>query len=254
MKTRKERAEPRQMTHVCDMVERARAHISRPEVAGFTIGYSSGQPEKRVRGSDHRDHARTEEPIILAAGLTRRQALDLEAQITALLMHHPKYDKRGIRYTRSAGGGPQVPPDSLVHFVYLAWASVSGRTRHDDENLALLDAISRCGDPKTRVSPWIDDDHGYVLALSAPGHFVVAIGKQNVHFHLAHCRFARLARPSDNPHPLTGAGRKKYTGESLAALYRSAEQNCSPKLISQKDRWQVCHCLRKVLAGWELGT
>jgi hypothetical protein len=248
MKTHKEGAELSQISHVSEIVERVWAHISRPEVAGFTIGYSSGKPDKRVRGSDHRDHARTEEPIILAGGLTRRQALDLEAQITARLMHHLKYDKRGIRYTRSAGGGPQVPPDSPVHFVYLAWASVSGRTRHDDENRALLDAISRCGDPKARVYPWIDDDHGYLIALSAPGHFVMGIGKQNVHFHLAQCRFARLTRPSDNPHPLTGNGRKKYTGESLAALYRSVEQNCRQKLASQKDRWQVCHCLRERLA------
>jgi hypothetical protein len=171
--------------------------------------------------------------------------LDLEAP--AHLKCHPKYDKRGIRYTRSAGGGPQVPPASPVHVVYLAWASVSGRTRHDEGIRALLDAISRCGDPKDRVYPWIDDDHGYLIALSVPGHFVVAIGKQNVHFHLAQCRFARLARPSDNPHPLTGTGRKKYTGESLAALYRSAEQNCPRKLAGQKDRWQVCHCLRNVL-------
>jgi hypothetical protein len=28
---------------------------------GFTIGYSSGPPERRVRGSDHRDHVRTED-------------------------------------------------------------------------------------------------------------------------------------------------------------------------------------------------
>jgi hypothetical protein len=169
--------------------------------------------------------------------------LDLEAQVTAQLKHHGNYDKKGIRYTRSAGGGPRVLPNSPVHVVYLAWASVSGRTRHDVENRALLDAISRCGDPKARVYPWIDDDHGYLIALSVPGHFVVAIGKQNVHFHVAQCRFARLARPSDNSNPLTGNGRKKYTGESLAALYLSAAQNCPKKLAGQKDRWQVCHCL-----------
>ena len=63
----------------------------------------------------------------------------------------PKYDKRGLRYTRSAGGGPQVPPDAPVHFVYLAWASVRGRTRHDAENRAFLEAISRSGDPAARV-------------------------------------------------------------------------------------------------------
>jgi hypothetical protein len=233
------------MRQLFEIIEPARAHIARPELAGFTIGYSSGPPEKRVRGSDHRDHARTEF-ITLAEGLTRRQALDREAQITAQLKHHPKYDKKDIRYTRSAGGGPRVPPDSLV---YLAWASVSGRTRHDEENRALQDEISRRGDPKARVYPWMDDDHGYLIALSVPGHFVVAIGKQNVHFHLAQCRFARLARrPSDNRHPLTGNGRKKYTGESLAALYRSAEQNCPRKLAGQKDRWQVCHCLHQRLA------
>jgi hypothetical protein len=247
MKTHKEGAEPPQMSQVFEIIERAGAHISGPEVAGFTIGYSSGSPEKRVRGSDHRDHARTEF-ITLAEGLTRQQALDLEAQITAQLKHHPKYDKKGIRYTRSAGGGPGVPPDSPVHVVYLAWASVSGRTRHDEENRALLDEISRRGDPEAGVYPWIDDDHGYLVALSAPGHFVMAIGKQNVHFHSAQCRFARLARPSDNSHPLTGKGRKKYTGESLAALHRSAEQNCPRKLAGQKDRWQVCHCLHAELA------
>jgi hypothetical protein len=174
--------------------------------------------------------------------------LDLEAQITAQLKHHPKYDKKGIRYTRSAGGGPRVPPDSPVHLAYLAWASVSGRTRHDVENRALLDAIGTCGDPEARVYPWIDDDHGYLDAVSVPGHFVVAIGKQNLHFHLADCRFARLARPSSNRNPLTGNGRKKYTSESLAALYRSAEQNCPRKLAGQKDRWQVCHCLHQGLA------
>jgi hypothetical protein len=140
-----------------------------------------------------------------------------------------------------------VPPDALVHFVYLAWASVRGRTRHDAENRGLLEEISRSGAPVATVHSWIDDDLGYLRALSAPGHFVVAIGKQNVHFHLAQCRFARLARPSDNPHPLTGNGRKKYTGDSLAALYRSAEQNCPSKLAGQKDRWQVCHCLREKL-------
>jgi hypothetical protein len=93
MKTHKEGAELSQISHVSEIVERVWAHISRPEVAGFTIGYSSGKPDKRVRGSDHRDHARTEEPIILAGGLTRRQALDLEAQITARLMHHPNTTK-----------------------------------------------------------------------------------------------------------------------------------------------------------------
>jgi hypothetical protein len=92
------------MSHIYAIVELARAHVARPEVAGFTIGYSSGPPEKRVRGSDHRDHARTEEPITLAGGLTRRQALDLERQVTAQLRHHAKYDKAGLRYTRSAGG------------------------------------------------------------------------------------------------------------------------------------------------------
>ena len=248
MKTSREGAAPSQMSHVSEIVEWARAHISRPDVAGFTIGYSSGPPEKRVRGSDHRDHARTEEPITLARGLTRRQALDLEAQLTAQFEHHPEYDKRGLRYTRSAGGGPQVPPEAPVHFVYLAWASVRGRTRHDSENRALLEAISRSGDSGARVYSWIDDDPGYLRALSAPAHFVAAIGKQNVHFHLAQCRFARLARPSDNPHPLTGNGRKKYTGDSLAALYRAAEQNCPRKLAGQKERWQVCHCLREGLA------
>ena len=60
-----------------------------------------------------------------------------------------------------------------------------------------------------------------------PGHFVAAIGKQNVHFHSAQCRFARLVRPSDTSHPLTGNGRKKYTGGSLAALYRSASRSVS---------------------------
>lgn len=235
------------MSHVSEIVERVRAHIVRPEVAGFTIGYSSGPLEKRMRGSDHRDHARTE-CMTLAEGLTRQQALDLEAQLTAPFAHHPKYDKRGLRYTRSAGGGPQVPPEARVHFVYLAWASVRGRTHHDAENRELLEAISRSGDPAARVYPWIDDDHGYLRALSASGHFVAAIGKQNVHFHVAQCRFARLARPSDHQHPLTGNGRKKYTGESLAALYRSAEQNCPSRLAAQKDRWQVCHCLRGSLA------
>jgi hypothetical protein len=219
LKTYKEGSEVLQMSGVSEILERVRAHISRSEVAGFTIGYSSGPPEKRVRGSDHRDHARTEEPITLDGGLTRRQALDLEALLTAQFEDHPKYDKRGLRYTRSAGGGSQVPPDSTVHFVYLAWASVSGRTRHDEENRALLDAISRSGDPKGKVYTWIDDDHGYLRAVSIPGHFVAAIGKQNVHFHLAQCRFARLARPSANLHPLTGNGRQKYTGESLVALY-----------------------------------
>jgi hypothetical protein len=211
------------MSHLSKIVERVRAHIAQFEVAGFTIGYCSGPPEKRVRGSDHRDHARTE-CMTLARGLTRRQALDLEAQLTAQFGHHPKYDERGLRYTRSAGGGPKVPPAAPVHFVYLAWASVQGRTRHDTQNRALLEEISRSGDPGTRVYPWIDDDQGYLLALSVPGHFVVAIGKQNVHFHVAQCRFARLARPSDNPNPLTGNGRKKYTGESLAALYRSGSK------------------------------
>jgi hypothetical protein len=71
MKTHKEEAEPPQMSQVSEIVERALAHVARPEVAGFTIGYSSGPPEKRVRGSDHRDHARTEF-IRLAEGLTRR--------------------------------------------------------------------------------------------------------------------------------------------------------------------------------------
>jgi hypothetical protein len=221
------------MSRVSEIVERVR--VARREVAGFTIGYSSGPPEKRVRGSDHRDHARTE-CMTLAKGLTRQQALDLEAELTAQFEHHPKYDKRGLRYTRSAGGGPQVPPDAPVHFVYLAWASVRGRSRHDAENRALLEAISRSGDPGARFYSWIDDDPGYLRALSAPGHFVAAIGKQNVHFHLAECRFARLVRPSDNPHPLTGNGRKKYTGESLAALYRSAKRNCPSKLAGQKDR------------------
>jgi hypothetical protein len=92
------------MPNLSEIVERVRAHISRSEVAGFTIGYSSGPPDKRVRGSDHRDHARTEEHVILAGGLTRQQALDLEAQLTAQFEHHRKYDKRGLRYTRSAGG------------------------------------------------------------------------------------------------------------------------------------------------------
>jgi hypothetical protein len=246
MKAHKKGADLPQMSHVSKIVDRVRAHVAQPEVAGFTIGYCSGPPEKRVRGSDHRDHARTE-CMTLAKGLTRQQALDLEAQLTAQFEHHPKYDKRGLRYTRSAGGGPQVPQDAPVHFVYLAWASVCGRTRHDAENRALLEAISRSGDPGARVYSWIDDDPGYLSALLAPSRFVAAIGKQNVHFHIAQCRFAQLARPSDNPHPLTGNGRKKYTGESLAALYRSAEQNCPSKLAGQKDRWQVCHCLREKL-------
>ena len=124
MKTLKQAMVPPQMSHVSEIVELARAHVARDEVAGFTIGYPSGPPEKRVRGSDHRDHARTEEPIALARGLTRQQALDLERQVTAQLQHHPKYDKAGLRYTRSAGGGPRVPPNSPVHVVYLAWASV----------------------------------------------------------------------------------------------------------------------------------
>jgi len=36
-----------------------------------------------VRGSDHRDHARTE-CLRLATGLTRQEAFDLEAQLTAI--------------------------------------------------------------------------------------------------------------------------------------------------------------------------
>jgi hypothetical protein len=248
---RKQGTTPPQMRHLPQIIERVRTHIARPEVAGFTIGYCSGQPEKRVRGSDHRDHARTE-CLTLAGSLTRQEALDLEAQLTVQFKDHPKYDKRGVRYTRSAGGGPQVPPEAPVHSVYLAWASLRGRTRHDEDNGALLEAISKSGDPSATVHPWVNDDSGYLQALSAPGHFVVAIGKQNVHFHLAQCQFARLARPSANPHPLTGNGRKKYTGASLAALYRSADRNCPPKLASQKDRWQVCHCLRQELTHREI--
>ena len=249
MKTNKERTAPPQMPDASEIVEQVRARIARPEVAGFTIGYSSGTPEKRVRGSDHRDHARTEKPITLAEGLTRRQALDLEAQLTAQFEHHPKYDKRGLRYTRSAGGGPQVPPDAPVHFVYLAWASVGGRTRHDAENRALLEAISRSGDPGARIYSWIDDDPGYLRALSAAGHFVAAIGKQNVHFHAVDCQGAPRTRPSSRRNPLTGNGRKKFTGASLAALYRAAEENCPRKLAGQQDRWHVCHqCLRGRLA------
>jgi hypothetical protein len=183
MRTRKEEAAP-QMHDFLEIVERVWAHIGGREVGGFTIGYCSGRPEKRVRGSDHRDHARTE-CLRLATGLTRQEALDLEAQLTARLKDHAKYDKKGVRPTRSAGGGPLVPPEAPVHSVYLAWASVRGRTRHDTENRALLDAIRKSGDPKGRISSWIDDDPGYLRALSAPGHFVVAIGKQNVHFHLA---------------------------------------------------------------------
>jgi len=235
------------MLQVSEIVERVRAHIARREVAGFTIGYCSGPPEKRVRGSDHRDHARTE-CMMLASGLTRRQALDLEAQLTEQFKNRPNYDKRGVRPTRSAGGGPQVAPEAPVHSVYLAWASVSGRNQHDKENRAVLGAISKSGDPSATVHSWVDDDPGYLRALSAPGHFMVAIGKQNLHFHTADCRFARLARPSPTTHPLTGNGRKKYIGASLAALYRAAEQNCPPKLAGQKDRWQVCYCLRERLA------
>jgi hypothetical protein len=246
MRTRKEKVAP-QMHDFSEIVERVRAHIGGREVAGFTIGYCSGAPEKRVRGSDHRDHARTE-CLTLAEGMTRQEALDLEAQLTARLKDHAKYDKKGVRPTRSAGGGPLAPPETPVHSVYLAWASARGRTRHDENNRALLEAISKSGDPKGRVSWWIDDDPGYLQALSAPGHFVVAIGKQNVHFHLTQCQFARLARPSSNPHPLTGKGRRKYTGESLAALHRAAEENSPRKLAGQKDRWQVCHCLSKDLA------
>jgi len=246
MRTRKEEATP-QVHNFLEIVERVWAHIGGREVAGFTIGYCSGRPEKRVRGSDHRDHARTE-CLTLAEDMTRQEALDLEAQLTARFKDHAKYDKKGVRPTRSAGGGPHVPPTAPVHFVYLAWASVPGRARHDESNRALLGAISKSGDPKGRVSSWIDDDPGYLRALSAPGHFVVAIGKQNVHFHLAQCQFARLARPSARQHPLTGNGRKKYTGKSLAALYRSAEENSPRKLAGQKDRWQVCRCLRKDLA------
>ena len=172
MRTRKEKVAP-QMHDFSEIVERVRAHIGGREVAGFTIGYCSGAPEKRVRGSDHRDHARTE-CLTLAEGMTRQEALDLEAQLTARLKDHAKYDKKGVRPTRSAGGGPLAPPETPVHS---------------------LEAISKSGDPKGRVSWWIDDDPGYLQALSAPGHFVVAIGKQNVHFHLAQCQFARLARP-----------------------------------------------------------
>jgi hypothetical protein len=51
MKTHKEEAEPPQMSQVSEIVERALAHVARPEVAEFTIGYSSGPPEKRVRGT-----------------------------------------------------------------------------------------------------------------------------------------------------------------------------------------------------------
>jgi hypothetical protein len=248
MNTDKEAAQSLKMLDLRTIVERARAHIDRREVAGFTIGYCSGPPEKRVRGSDHRDHARTE-CMTLAKGLTRQQALDLEAELTAQFAHHPKYDKRGLRYTRSAGGGPQVPPDAPVHFVYLAWASVRGRTRHDTQNRALLVAISRSGDPGARVYSWIDDDPGYLRALLVAGHFVAAIGKQNVHFHAADCQGAPRTRPSSRSNPLTGNGRKKFTGASLAALHRAAEENCPRKLAGQQDRWHVCRqCLRGRLA------
>src|SRR5438552_2512719 len=123
MKARNQETGLQRMLQVSEIVERVRAHIARREVAGFTIGYCSGPPEKRVRGRDHRDHARTE-CLTLAGGLTRQTALDLEARLTEQFKNHPKYDKQGVRPTRSAGGGPQVPPEAPVHFVYLAWASV----------------------------------------------------------------------------------------------------------------------------------
>jgi hypothetical protein len=69
MTTRKDGAAPTQMPEVTQITERVRAHIAQPQVAGFTIGYCSGPPEKRVRGSDHRDHARTE-CTMLASCLT----------------------------------------------------------------------------------------------------------------------------------------------------------------------------------------
>lgn len=81
------------MSHVSEIVERVRAHIVRPEVAGFTIGYSSGPPERRVRGSDHRDHARTE-CMTLAEGLTRQQALDLAALTRRLSRRFWAWDSR----------------------------------------------------------------------------------------------------------------------------------------------------------------
>ena len=89
MKARNQETGLQRMLQVSEIVERVRAHISRREVAGFTIGYCSGPPEKRVRGSDHRDHARAE-CMTLAEGLTRQEALDLEAQLTAQFRHHPK--------------------------------------------------------------------------------------------------------------------------------------------------------------------
>jgi hypothetical protein len=89
-----------------------------------------------------------------------------------------------------------VPPDSPAHAVYLAWASVSGRTRYDQENRALLDEISRRGDPKARVYPWIDDDQEYLIALSVPGHFAVAIGKQNVNVAALERNFGTAANDS----------------------------------------------------------
>jgi hypothetical protein len=214
-------------------------------VTGFTIGYSSRPSRVRIAGADHRYHAR-QEHCVLASGLTRDEALDLEEDVRHVFQGYPKYDKRNRRHVRSAGGSPRAMPAAKVHVVCLAWADRQSRAQHYARNRRTLRRLSAIGSSAAKVHTWIDDDRGYLGALRSKGSFVVALGKQNVHFHLAECSRVRTTRRASRPNPLTCNGRTKGTGKSLAALYRWAAKHCPKGLTSQKS-WHICTCLKSRL-------
>jgi hypothetical protein len=220
------------------IVSLVRKHADQPEISGFTIGYSSGPPEMRVQGQDHQVAARSGVKV-LAAGLTRTEALNCEELVTAQLVQHPKYDKAGVRYVASAGGGPRVPPDRQVHFVYLAYATVSERARSVRQTRTDFAVIRQHGAPTAPVIEYRSDAEFHRAREVGVG-YVVGIGKARAHLHDGQCHHAWQGGN------LTTNGRRKAGSDSLAAAYNWLVINC-PRRLADQAGWHICRCLRPLL-------
>jgi hypothetical protein len=220
------------------IVSLVRKLVDEPEFFGFTIGYSSGPPEMRVRGQDHQVAARSGVKV-LAARLTRIEALNCEELVTGEFARHPKYDKAGVRYVASAGGGPRVPPDHRGHFVYLAYATVSGRARSVRQTRSDLAVIRQYGDPTAPVTEYRSDAE-FNRAREVGVGYVVGIGKARPHLHDGGCHHAWQGGN------LTTNGRRKAGSDSLAAAYNWLVTNC-PRRLADQAGWHICRCLRPLL-------
>jgi hypothetical protein len=226
-----------------EMLNQITQFINRSEVAGFTIGVTGGSIEKRIRKSDHFFKGRLDY-VPLAAGLERITAFGLEKALQDALRRHLRYDKGDKRYSASGRG--------KTFSVYLAWRRSSWRPEDNPKSLAAnrerLAVIEQRYGSTAKVTPHTSDRSFRAIRDRQPPCFVLAVGKERIHFHFSNCRWLWNTAGSSKENPLTGGGRHKYDSTSLMALMRTAEGAGLSDELADKDGWEICDCIRKAAA------